>query len=62
KAYVMVQRNAMKVWDTGLEFKQLIIQDREIAKHLSRQEIEEIFDLDYHLKYVDALFDRVFLP
>ncbi|MCP4682063.1 MAG: adenylosuccinate lyase [Desulfobacterales bacterium] len=62
KAYVMVQRNAMKVWDTGLEFKQLIIQDREIAKHLSGQEIEEIFDLDYHLKYVDALFDRVFLP
>ncbi len=60
KAYVMVQRNAMEVWDTGGEFKQLITQDQEIAKHLSRQEIEEIFDLDYHLKYVDELFERVF--
>jgi len=60
EAYVMVQRNAMKVWEEGLDFKRLILADQEIGKHLSKDEIEEIFDLDYHLKYVDEIFERVF--
>jgi adenylosuccinate lyase len=60
EAYVMVQRNAMKVWDTGQEFKALVLADEEIRKHLGEKEIEEIFSLDYHLKYVDTLFERVF--
>jgi len=60
EAYVMVQRNAMKVWEEGLDFKGLILADQEIGKHLSKDEIEEIFDLDYHLKYVDEIFERVF--
>jgi len=60
EAYVMVQRNAMKVWEEGLDFKGLILADQEIGKHLSKNEIEEIFDLDYHLKYVDEIFERVF--
>jgi adenylosuccinate lyase len=59
-AYVMVQRNAMKVWDEGHEFKGLILKDKEIGKYLNKEEIEEIFDLDYHLKYVDEIFNRVF--
>jgi adenylosuccinate lyase len=60
EAYVMVQRNAMKVWDTGQEFKALVLADEEIRKHLGEKEIEEIFSLDYHLKCVDTLFERVF--
>jgi len=60
EAYVMVQRNAMKVWEQGLEFKGLILNDREIGKYLSKDEIEKIFDLKYHLKYVDEIFERVF--
>jgi adenylosuccinate lyase len=60
EAYVMVQRNAMKVWEEGLDFKGLILADQEIGKHLNKEEIEEIFDLDYHLKYVDEIFERVF--
>jgi adenylosuccinate lyase len=60
QAYVMVQRNAMKVWEEGHEFKGLILKDKEIGKHLNKEEIEEIFDLDYHLKYVDEIFNRVF--
>jgi adenylosuccinate lyase len=60
KAYVMVQRNAMKVWEEGHEFKGLILKDKEIGKYLNEEEIEEIFDLDYHLKYVDEIFNRVF--
>ena len=59
-AYVMVQRNAMKVWETGQEFKDLIMEDQEIDGYLSKKEIEEIFDLDYHMKHVDDIFERVF--
>jgi adenylosuccinate lyase len=59
-AYVMVQRNAMKVWETGQEFKDLIMEDQEIGGYLSRSEIEEIFDLDYHMKHVDDIYERVF--
>ena len=59
-AYVMVQRNAMKVWETGQEFKDLIMEDQEIGGYLSKTEIEEIFDLDYHMKHVDDIFERVF--
>ncbi len=60
EAYVMVQRNAMKVWEEDLEFKGLILKDQEIGRYLTKDEIEEIFDLDYHLKYVDEIFERVF--
>jgi adenylosuccinate lyase len=59
-AYVMVQRNAMKVWESGTDFKELILEDQEIGACLSKEEIEEVFDLDYHLKHVDELFQRVF--
>ncbi|HOP46051.1 MAG TPA: adenylosuccinate lyase [Desulfobacteraceae bacterium] len=60
KAYVMVQRNAMKVWENGTDLKNLVMQDNEITEYLAEKEIEEVFDLDYHLKYVDHIFDRVF--
>ncbi|MBW1850937.1 MAG: adenylosuccinate lyase, partial [Deltaproteobacteria bacterium] len=60
KAYVITQRNAMKVWEKEVEFKGLILEDQEIGKYLSKNEIEEIFDINYHLKYVDEIFDRVF--
>ena len=56
----MVQRNAMKVWETGQEFKDLIMEDQEIGAYLSRTEIEKIFDLDYHVKHVNNIFERVF--
>ncbi|MCK5724477.1 MAG: adenylosuccinate lyase, partial [Gammaproteobacteria bacterium] len=59
-AYVMVQRNAMKVWETGQEFKGFIMEDQEIGEYLSKTEIEEIFDLDYHVKHVDDIYERVF--
>ncbi|HDZ90817.1 MAG: adenylosuccinate lyase [Deltaproteobacteria bacterium] len=60
-AYVMVQRNAMKVWAEGQEFKDLIMADGDIRKVLNAEEIEEVFNLSYHLKYVDEIFDRVFV-
>jgi adenylosuccinate lyase len=60
-SYEMVQRNALKVWKNGRAFKELLLEDEEIKKHLSVKDIEEIFNIDYHLKYVDELFDRVFV-
>ncbi|MBC8178817.1 MAG: adenylosuccinate lyase [Desulfobacteraceae bacterium] len=60
KAYVMVQRNAMKVWESGKDFKGLIMEDQDICRNLSKKEIEEMFDVNYHLTHVDDIFERVF--
>jgi adenylosuccinate lyase len=59
-AYKMVQRNALRVWESERHFKNLIQEDSEIGTYLSPSQIDEIFSLDYHLKYVDAIFERVF--
>jgi adenylosuccinate lyase len=59
-AYKMVQTQAMRVWKDEQDFKTLILKDKEICSHLSEEKIEEIFDLNYHLKYINAIFDRVF--
>jgi adenylosuccinate lyase len=59
-AYEMVQRNAMKVWDTGNDFKTLLLEDPDIRKYLTEASIEEIFSLDYHFKYLEEIFNRVF--
>ena len=60
EAYEMVQRNALKVWDTGRDFQSLLLEDKEIRKHLTKKDITEIFNLEYHLKHVEAIFKRVF--
>jgi len=60
KAYEMVQRNALKVWDTGKAFKALLLEDGELREHLSEEDIDELFSLDFHMKHVEELFDRVF--
>ena len=56
----MVQKNALQVWDSDRDFKELLLEDDEIRKHLSTKDIEELFSLDYHLKHVDDIFKRVF--
>ncbi|MBN1848101.1 MAG: adenylosuccinate lyase [Deltaproteobacteria bacterium] len=59
-AYEMVQRNALKVWNTDADFKELLFGDHEIMAHIPEKELEEIFSLDYHFKHVEDIFDRVF--
>src|ERR1700737_564713 len=59
-AYRLVQRNAMPVWRGEGDFQTLLKQDAEVKKYLSDAEIEEKFDLFYHLKHVDTIFKRVF--
>jgi adenylosuccinate lyase len=60
EAYLLVQGPAMRVWQEGLDFPDLIRQDPEIAKHLTPKEIDAVFDLQEYLKHVDYLFQRVF--
>jgi adenylosuccinate lyase len=59
-AYRLVQRNAMKVWRGEGDFLTLLKADPEVRAKLSDAEIEENFDLGYHLKHVDSVFRRVF--
>jgi adenylosuccinate lyase len=59
-AYAYVQRNAMPVWRGEGDFLSLLKQDSDVSKALSAAELEELFDLEYHLKHVDTVFRRVF--
>jgi adenylosuccinate lyase len=61
-AYRLVQRNAMQVWESDgeLSLLELLKGDAEVTAALSVAEIEDKFDLGYHLKHVDTIFDRVF--
>jgi adenylosuccinate lyase len=59
-AYKFVQRNAMPVWRGEGDFQALLKKDADVKKYLSDAEIEEQFDLGYHLKHVDTIFQRVF--
>ncbi len=59
-AYRLVQRNAMKVWEQGRDFKTELLGDAEVTAALTPAEIAEKFDLGYHTKHVDTIFARVF--
>ncbi len=59
-AYRFVQRNAMPVWRGEGDFLELLKKDPDVKKLLSDAELEEKFDLGYHLKHVETIFTRVF--
>ena len=66
-AYRLVQRNAMKVWDSyqvsgdsSVDFLTELLADEDVRKHLSEADIRDNFDLGYHTKNVDVIFKRVF--
>ena len=61
-SYALVQRNAMKVWDSDgqLSLLDLLKSDQEVSGKLSSDQLEGLFNLDYHLKEVDTIFERVF--
>jgi len=61
-AYALVQRNAMKVWesDGALSLLDLLKADPDVTKALSVNELEDKFDLGYHFRQMDTIFDRVF--
>jgi len=59
-AYRLVQRNAMKVWEEGKDFRTELLNDRDVRAVLDEDEINEKFDIGYHTKHVDTIFARVF--
>ncbi len=59
-SYSAVQRNAMPVWRGEGQFLDLLKNDADVSKHLSPQELEALFDLGYHTRHVDVIFERVF--
>jgi adenylosuccinate lyase len=60
EAYELVQRNAMKVWEQGGHLKNRLKEDPEVMRHLTEDELEELFDLRFYTRHVDTIFARVF--
>ena len=58
-AYRLVQRNAMKVWEEGKDFLAELKADKEVTARLSPKALEAVFDLSFHFKHVDAIYERV---
>ena len=58
-AYDLVQALAMKSWKERSDFKALVLADKGISKRLNRKEIESCFELDYYLRNIDVIFDRL---
>ncbi len=59
-AYRVVQRNAMKVWETKADYKSLLEADPDVAKLMSKADVAACFDINHHLANVDTIFKRVF--
>jgi adenylosuccinate lyase len=61
-AYKAVQENAMAAWETDSSFRERVATDARVANYLDAQALAHTFDLQRQLRYVDAIFDRVFGP
>jgi adenylosuccinate lyase len=59
-AYRLVQSHAMRAWREGLNFHQLVLKDKEVTRHVPKQQIERAFDLKRQLRNIDKIFARVF--
>lgn len=59
-AYKLVQRNAMQVWESGKDFKSLLKADKDIVTKIDSTGIDALFDMRYHTKHTDTIFQRVF--
>lgn len=60
KAYVFVQRNAMRTWEEGADFLELLLADDEVVNALGEEAIRSCFDLGHHQRHIGAIFNRVF--
>ncbi len=59
-AYAIVQRNALPVWEGKGDFKEALLNDPEVTAKLSKEKIDDLFDLSHHMKHVKTIFNRVF--
>jgi adenylosuccinate lyase len=58
-AYAIVQRNAMKTWQDARGFKEFLLEDAEVLQHLSKNEIEKLFDPAVHFREVNNTFKKL---
>jgi len=61
-AYEIVQRNAMRTWREGADFRTLLQADPAVRAALSAEALAALFDLGYHTRHVETIFARVFGP
>jgi adenylosuccinate lyase len=59
KAYRLVQRNAMESWKSGKNFKEVLINDKEVTSAMKQYQINKCFELDYYLRNIPKIFNRV---
>ena len=60
KAYVLVQRNAMRTWNGEGDFMSFLLSDGDVCEVLPEEDIRACFAMAHHLKHVDSIFERVF--
>ncbi len=60
KAYEIIQKNAIKTWNSRLHFREILLKDKDLKKHLSKGELDECFKIENDLKFVNHLFKRIF--
>jgi adenylosuccinate lyase len=60
EAYAWVQRNAMRSWDDGADFRALVLADPDISARLPAERVQRVFSLDNYTRNVGRIFDRVF--
>ena len=59
EAYGLVQSNAMRAWDDGVNFTELVKNDEEISLHITEEELDKLFDYNYYVRHIDDAFKRV---
>lgn len=58
-AYRIIQRNAMRAWDHGGHLRDYLKEEPEVTNRLSAEQIDELFDYEYHLRHIDVAFERL---
>jgi len=58
-AYAMVQKAALDAWENETSFKENILTSREITRYMDKRELEKLFDVNYHLRYIDKVLKRL---
>ncbi|NOG29787.1 adenylosuccinate lyase [Lysinibacillus fusiformis] len=59
EAYDTVQPLAMQAWDEQVQFRTLVDGSEKITSYLTKEELDECFDYNYHLQHVDMIFERL---
>ena len=60
KAYLLTQRNAMKVWNNEGNFKDLLEADQDVMTALTKEKLEALFDTNFYTAQIDFIFNKVF--